>query len=533
MIRLDELNPPQREAVTTVDGPLLVLAGAGSGKTRVITYRIAHLLERGVPPDADPRRLVHQQGRRRDARARRQARRRAPPSAARCRPSTRSACTILKRRSAALGLPSGFTIYDASDQLGIVARDPAPRLPERRRSPLRRQGDPVPHQPRQERLPRRPRSTPSSSPTRTTSTTSSPPTVYPEYQAALQVVPRARLRRPHLRDGAPARSRRRGARALGDALPLRDGRRVPGHQPRAVAPAHRIWCARTATSASSATTTSRSTAGAAPRPATSSSSTSTFPAPRSSSSRRTTARRRTSSTPPTPSSRTTRSATTSGCGPRKPAARQAAARRLRGRRGRGAASSPSEIEALCATRGFRPRDFAVLYRSNVQSRPIEEALRAQSLAYKMIGGQAFFERKEVKDAIAYLKLALQPRDEISPAPDHQLSGARHRPDDGRAHRRGRDGSTGCRCSTPARGRTSVAADALARSQSQRAVGVLRSRSSAAARSSPRRKAARIRAGSKKRRARTSTPPGVQDDVQARGADAAGRAEEAARTSKAS
>ncbi|MCA1663387.1 MAG: UvrD-helicase domain-containing protein, partial [Myxococcales bacterium] len=72
-----------------------------------------------------------------------------------------------------------------------------------------------------------------------------------------------------------------------------------------------------------------------------------------------------------------------------------------------------EIEALCATRGFHPRDFAVLYRSNVQSRPIEEALRAQSLAYKMIGGQAFFERKEVKDAIAYLKLALQPRDEIS------------------------------------------------------------------------------------------------------------------------
>ena len=45
------LNPAQLKAVMTVDGPLLVIAGAGSGKTRTLVYRVARLIETGIPPE--------------------------------------------------------------------------------------------------------------------------------------------------------------------------------------------------------------------------------------------------------------------------------------------------------------------------------------------------------------------------------------------------------------------------------------------------------------------------------------------------
>ncbi len=72
-----------------------------------------------------------------------------------------------------------------------------------------------------------------------------------------------------------------------------------------------------------------------------------------------------------------------------------------------------EINALRDGDGRHWRDFAVLYRSNIQTRVLEEEFRALGVPYTMVGGQQFYERKEVKDLIAYLRLALNPRDEIS------------------------------------------------------------------------------------------------------------------------
>jgi superfamily I DNA/RNA helicase len=71
------------------------------------------------------------------------------------------------------------------------------------------------------------------------------------------------------------------------------------------------------------------------------------------------------------------------------------------------------LRAAMRDEGRRAKDMAVLYRSNGQAKLIEEALREQGVPYKVVGGQQFFERKEVKDILGYLKLALNRQDEIA------------------------------------------------------------------------------------------------------------------------
>ncbi len=73
----------------------------------------------------------------------------------------------------------------------------------------------------------------------------------------------------------------------------------------------------------------------------------------------------------------------------------------------------AEVQRLLEREGVRPKEVAVLYRSNQQSAPIESALKERTIPIRMIGGQQFYERKEVKDLIAYMRVILNPNDEMS------------------------------------------------------------------------------------------------------------------------
>ncbi len=71
------------------------------------------------------------------------------------------------------------------------------------------------------------------------------------------------------------------------------------------------------------------------------------------------------------------------------------------------------ITALMDESGLAARDFAVLYRTHAQSRVIEDSLRRAGIAYDIIGGVRFYERAEVKDVLAYLRVVANPRDAVS------------------------------------------------------------------------------------------------------------------------
>lgn len=119
---LDELNPEQRLAVETVEGPVLILAGAGTGKTRAITFRMANLIATGVPAEAILAvTFTNKAAEEMRNRVSNLLMRAGIPPAQPWLSTFHSLCArLLRREAVAAGLPRDFAIYDDDDQLAAV-----------------------------------------------------------------------------------------------------------------------------------------------------------------------------------------------------------------------------------------------------------------------------------------------------------------------------------------------------------------------------------------------------------------------------
>src|SRR3954470_16700678 len=116
---LESLTDPQREAVTHREGPLLVLAGPGSGKTRVITHRIAYLIESGVPP---PQILALTFTNKAASEMQRRVAELSPGNRVWLSTFHRFGAMLLRRYAEHLGLQPNFTIYDTGDARQTIKR---------------------------------------------------------------------------------------------------------------------------------------------------------------------------------------------------------------------------------------------------------------------------------------------------------------------------------------------------------------------------------------------------------------------------
>src|SRR5690242_571782 len=128
MINLSSLNPQQRLAAETISGPVLILAGAGTGKTRVITFRIAHMVSRGINPgNILAVTFTNKAAREMQERVRELVPNRKKDDGE--KPERPTICTfhslcvrILRRHIELLGYKRNFVIYSESDQLGAMKK---------------------------------------------------------------------------------------------------------------------------------------------------------------------------------------------------------------------------------------------------------------------------------------------------------------------------------------------------------------------------------------------------------------------------
>jgi superfamily I DNA/RNA helicase len=401
------LNGPQRDAVVHAGGPLLVVAGAGSGKTRVITHRIAHLvLEVGV----DPRHIAALTFTNKAAAEMRSRVARLigkPPLARQLTMGTFHSLglAILQRERAALGYPRGFVVYDTADQMGVVRE-----ILRHTRGAEDRQFDARSILTRISLAKNAFRPPEEYAPAEGDEYDAVTAEVYPRYQTALRgfaaldfddlITETVRL----LREGGEVRERWAGAFRHVLVDEYQDTNRSQLLLVEELVARHGNLCA-----VGDDDQSIYSWRGANPRHIRDFER--DFPGARV-----------------VVLDQNYRST------PTILAAANAVIRNNTDRRGKelwSACADGPRIAAVVAvdpeeearflaqeiarlTGDGRPlRDIAVLYRSNIQTRELETALRAARLPYVMVGGQQFYERKEVKDVIAYLRVALSERDEIS------------------------------------------------------------------------------------------------------------------------
>jgi len=404
-VELSHLNPPQREAVTHISGPLLVLAGAGSGKTRVITHRIVHLVHSGVPARAIAALTFTNKA------AEEMRERVAELLGDRKAASELTVGTfhslglsILKAERKALGLARGFVIYDTADQLGVV-RELFRRLDAGRRFDVKAILSRI-------SLAKNAFIGPEDyQPSEVDEYDEITAEIYPRYQQALRafaavdfddlIVEPVRLF--HSDAEVARRWRERFAHVLVDEF--QDTNRAQLLMVKHFVTDHENLCV-----VGDDDQSIYSWRGADP------SCILGFP----------TMFEKAKVVKLEQNYRST------------PTILDAAnavikhnidrhGKELWSDKDRGesivCAVAPDaegearfvaqEIDRLCEGDGWRHKDIAVLYRSNNQTTLLEEELRTKRIPYVMYGGQQFFERKEVKDVIAYLRSSLNPRDEIS------------------------------------------------------------------------------------------------------------------------
>jgi len=403
---LGKLNPPQREAVTHGGGPMLVLAGAGSGKTRVITHRIAHLLRGGLPARAIAA-LTFTNKAAAEMRERVGALVGGRGAVADLTIGTFHALglSILKAERTALGFPRGFVIYDTADQLGCV-REILRRIDTggRRfdikailtRISLAKNGFVGPDD-----------YALAAGDDEYDAITAE---VYPRYQESLRayaavdfddlITEVVRLWRDH--DEVRDRWRRRFRHVLVDEF--QDTNRAQLLMVEELVAEHSNLCV-----VGDDDQSIYAWRGAEPGNILSFEQ--RFPGARViklEQNYRSTPTILAAANAVIANNRDRYGKTLWTSNPDQAVITCAVAADVAGE----ARFVAREIDTLRAG-GRRWSDFAVLYRSNLQSRELEEELRAHRIPYVMYGGQQFYERKEVKDVLAYLRLALNPRDEIA------------------------------------------------------------------------------------------------------------------------